>query len=124
MRTSLLDLNIKILNAVALWPKKKLTLGYFLKILFVYVDVYIGAVAIAAAVFRQLIFGIDDLGAVIEGGMDFADIIGMVYMKYWLLKNIAPAKKLVKDIYKFSKFCPMSVILDAEKKVKKYTKSE
>lgn len=121
---SVLELNIKILNVVALWPKKKLKLWYFLKIFFVYINVYICGVAMGAAPIRQLIFGIDDLGAVIEGGIGFADFVGMVYMKYWLLKNIVPAKKLVKDIYKFSKFCPMSVIMDADKKVKKYTKSK
>lgn len=122
MGPKVLTMNINILKMVLLWPKEN---SFELKDIFkripAYLIVYFSASTVISAFLRQIIFGIDDFGAVVEPIIGVSDFLCMVYMKLWLLKTMPLIKKLVFSINSFLEFCPIEVINKTEKVLQKYT---
>lgn len=111
-----------MLKYMGLWHEKKLTIRNYFQIIFVYTNVYVCGYGVTALTIREMIYGVDDLGAIVEGGIGVLDTVGMIYMKYCFIRNLKLIQKMVVTVQDFQEFCPMYVIENAEKNVQKYTK--
>lgn len=117
-----LELNVKMLKFMGLWPEQESKILYALQILLIYGNMGLCAYACTMGTFRQLFYGVDDLEGIVEGGIGVLDSFGMIYMAYCFMTRIDRIKAMLNTIREFRQFCPLMVIADAESKARKYSK--
>nr|QXE93248.1 odorant receptor 22 [Eucryptorrhynchus brandti] len=120
---NILDLHIKILRYLLLWPRLSLTkdinkcllYGYFcLSVLFFTPVIW--------AVLYQFYVSIDDVNILLEALIAVCDIMGYMVAYVCFLKNKDLIEHIIDDISVFLQYCQANVIQDTDRLCARYTK--